>query len=383
MKNYRSTKPTWRPARLVEGKEWYIVYYSFDTGRNELRRVKVKCNYITSISARRKWAKSEINRLNSKLAEGWSPFNQELYHREKTLVVDALQEYLRHRSGAPDTQRVYKSVVAMLTRWLKLTKKRGSLEMHQFTREHAAEYLNYVEVRRKVGPRTYNNYMLFCRTIWYWFVEFNYAQDNAFSGFRRKPVRPKRRQPIPPRILSEIFEYFEKRNPAMRVACLLIYLGGVRRTELCRLQLRDFDLDAGQLIMHADITKVGVDRAPVLTDALVGALLNYGVGTLPGKFYLLSSGGYKGRPWTPGVKSVSPKMLTDWWALMRKDLGLSSEYQLYSLRDTGIQSMLRRGVPIDIVSAQFGHHSLTETYKYTVNKLAGGDEILKRMAEEF
>lgn len=365
----------------MTGKSWYIIYYYTHPATGKLHPKKVKCNFISEKSVRRKWAKAQMREINDKLARGWVPGDNRVQERMAMPVLDALRNYLDHRSGATDTIRTHKSIVNVFSQWMRGSKQRTRLRMIDFTRHEAGEFLNWVETHRKVGPRTYNNYMKFLRTIWNWFIEFNYAEDNAFGGFRPKPVKKKRRQPIPPRTRAEIFEYFERRNPAMKLACMLIFLAGVRRTELCRLQLRDFDLEGQQLIMHADITKMGFDRAPVLTDALIDELKRFDIHNLPGKLYLFGRVRHKHNAWRPGTRPVTPKQLSDWWAKMRRDLEIASEYQLYSLRDTGIQSMLRAGVPVDIVSAQFGHHSLSETYKYTVNKLAGGDEIIRRMAE--
>ena len=62
------------PARLVEGKEWYVVYYAYHPEKKKLHRKKVKLMRIHDIKERKKYAKGLIFRLNNALASGWNPF---------------------------------------------------------------------------------------------------------------------------------------------------------------------------------------------------------------------------------------------------------------------------------------------------------------------
>lgn len=52
------------------------------------------------------------------------------------------------------------------------------------------------------------------------------------------------------------------------------------------------------------------------------------------------------------------------WDIMRKDLKLPQEMQLYSLRDTGINNMLKAGIdPLTVMQAA-DHHDLSMTTRY-------------------
>ena len=61
------------------------------------------------------------------------------------------------------------------------------------------------------------------------------------------------------------------------------------------------------------------------------------------------------------------------WERMRKDLLLPAEYQLYSLRDSGIRAKLDSGMDPAIVMHAAGHHNLAETSKYAIK--ANKDEL--------
>lgn len=68
--------------------------------------------------------------------------------------------------------------------------------------------------------------------------------------------------------------------------------------------------------------------------------------------------------WKPGSKPSSSHSYTIIWDRMREALKLPREYQLYSLRDSGITSLLRAGAKdLDVVQI-VGHSDLSMTFRY-------------------
>jgi len=365
------------PAELSEGKEWYVRYYAKhpQSGKLTLRRIKI--NRIKSITERRKFGRMLVHELNVKLAEGWNPFIVLEAPKAYTLMSTALDAYLTHRGGAADTQRVYRSIISMIRTWLTESKKPKNLYIASFDKKMAIEYLQWLVTKRKVTERTWNNYMLFSRTIWNWFIEYQYCTANPFEGFKRKKVRKKTRIPLPPEERAAVKDWFLENNKTMYIACALIFAAGTRRTELTKLRVGHFDLIGRSLTLPAEITKVGTERTSLLPIWLADALIAYGLDKAPKHWYIM------GRGWRCNDVAVQPKQLTDWWTRMRKALKLPEEYQLYSLRDTGVQTMLRAGVPPELVRDQFGHASISETNKYTVNVLPGTRQIMDEKVKEF
>ena len=73
----------------------------------------------------------------------------------------------------------------------------------------------------------------------------------------------------------------------------------------------------------------------------------------------------------PGVKQVTPKKISDNWVKFRTLKKIPIQYQLYSLKDTGITDLLISGVPAIKVRDQARHHDLKITESYTPrNKVA-------------
>ena len=65
---------------------------------------------------------------------------------------------------------------------------------------------------------------------------------------------------------------------------------------------------------------------------------------------------------------------------MRKALNIKKEYQLYSLKDTGISNLLNSGVPPLKVRDHARHSALAMTEKYTQRNNA---EDLNKYAKDF
>jgi integrase len=68
--------------------------------------------------------------------------------------------------------------------------------------------------------------------------------------------------------------------------------------------------------------------------------------------------------WLPGKTPSASHSYTIIWDRMRDALKLPKEYQLYSLRDSGINNLLRAGAKdLDVVQI-VGHSDLAMTFRY-------------------
>ena len=62
------------PPVLHTGNDWYIDFYAFDPAKGEMRRKKIKLNFIKRANERRKYAKDYMIRISEKLSLGWNPW---------------------------------------------------------------------------------------------------------------------------------------------------------------------------------------------------------------------------------------------------------------------------------------------------------------------
>ena len=109
--------------------------------------------------------------------------------------------------------------------------------------------------------------------------------------------------------------------------------------------------------MPSDKTKNGHHRYAFLSDELCG-LLSPLVEHAKPDWYLISA------DYMPGVTSMDSKLYRKHWEKMRKALKLPDEMQLYSLRDSGINNMLKSGIdPLTVMQAA-DHHDMSMTTRY-------------------
>ena len=76
-------------------------------------------------------------------------------------------------------------------------------------------------------------------------------------------------------------------------------------------------------------------------------------------YYLIGSKDY-----AAGAKPMSHSRFSKDWVKMRKELDLPDEMQLYSLRDTGINEMIKSGIDPLTVMQHADHHDLSMTTRY-------------------
>ena len=287
----------------------------------------------------------------------------------KTVVDLYIKEKQRELSGS--TMRTYSCFCKQINDWVKKTLP--DCQICQFTRDMACDYMEFVfegknskgkkQVRKKinedfVSSRTYNNNLKQARAFFAWAVEKCYIVENPFDKIKTKKERMKVRVEIPEDDRKRIAAYFAKRQPAMEIICHLVYTSLLRPVEITRVRVEQLDFEHHMIRLNGTQTKNGKDRAGRIDDELEALLREHIRGAKP-KDFLFANGN-----WKPGAKAMASHSFGLAWVRMRKDLRLPDEYQLYSLRDTGIAQPLRQGVAcLDMMQAA-GHSDLKMTTRY-------------------
>ena len=101
------------PARLTEGKEWYVSYYVTYPPTGQMRRKRIKVNRIKSVPQRRTIAREIIKRINGKLAEGWNPFVENAAPKSFHRFDAAINTYLEVQKKELE-ERSYKSYTSFV-----------------------------------------------------------------------------------------------------------------------------------------------------------------------------------------------------------------------------------------------------------------------------
>lgn len=353
--------------RLVTGKEWYIIFYAYDPARNSMRRKRIKLNYIEKKGNRRQYAEGLMKRLISKLEKGWNPwieaenekayrtFNEACEHYRKSIFKLLNDGILRE-----DTYRDYFSKLKNIEEWNSSLKDPINY-VYQFDRAVITDFLEEIYIGRQNSAQTRNNYLTFIRIFCSFLLEHQYVKTKPSDGIASISKRKikKQRTVIEENDIVRLCDYLSKNNKHFLLACYILHYCFVRRKEMSLLKLSNFNLHNKTLYIPGDISKNGESATVTLPEKIIHLMIDLKIFDNPSHYFLFSDG------FKPGANHKHEKQFTDFWALrIRKDLKFPSNYQFYSLKDTGITDMLQK-YDVLTVRDQARHSDIKMTNKYT------------------
>lgn len=368
------------PAQLhISTTEWFVWFSALHPETGKLKRKKIKINRIKSNVERKKYAKHLINEINDKLYEGWNPWLVEECANGLTPIKDVLKKFIRQKQKElrPASMRSYDSYVSIFETYLQENDLDHIFSMN-FKAANATEFMNWVYHSKDVGAKTFNNYRTFFKNIWNWMVQHDYASTNVFNHVPKKKETQKERTIIDDeRQRTAIKEWFKENDYNMYIACLLVYHTLIRPGELVELKPTHFNFTNQTILIPSTAAKNATSRITTIPDVILGELYKWNCSSAEIDQYIFGPG------MMPSKKYMDAKGLSKRWALMRTKLNLPKEYQLYSLRDTGIVMLFRAGIAADEIMKQAGHHSLEVTTIYAKHYNNDGSIIIKEKAKQF
>lgn len=366
------------PAKLCIGQSWVVAYWAWCPVQEKLRRKKIRVNRIQPEKERRKFAKKMIDEINSDLEAGWSPWVEQIAGRGMHKLTDAIETFLKVKmiEVERNSRRSYRSLTEYLLRWMRST-NRGNMMAIDWTKQDTIDYLDHLKNDRDYAPRTFNNYLTFCRVLFNWLVDREYVQVNFFTKQKKLKVIEKSRLPIPEPMLLQIHDFFKEHNPGFLTVCFLQFYTEVRPGEQCRIKVRDIDFSRQVLKLHATNTKNSKARFPTIPDVFLKYLIDQGTDKANPNHFLISTN------YRPGRDPIDPRVISKTWDRMRKKLKIPVKYKFYSLRDNGITYMLENGVSPDAVMNQAGHSDLEMTTIYLRQNVTGAVQSIKDLRNAF
>jgi site-specific recombinase XerD len=341
---------------------WTIEYRVFNPAFNAMERRVIKMNRIrkkySRVSDFKAYCADVITRLNTQLATGWNPFEGCAGNsRELTPINAVLDKYLVDKAGdvRPDTLINYRSFVKVFKEWVE--NNYGKISISGFNRVMATNFMDFIVQEKGLHGRSYNNRLKQARAFFTYAIEKFYCKENPFSTIKTKREEGKKRIMVPHEVRKEIYKYWSERNENYIVLCELVFSALIRPKECWRLHVSDLMLADRYIEVSEDDSKTHYRRSPSLTPELVTRLEK--MTRHANKSDYLFSDGYM-----PGKKQIAYSRFRKDWQDMREALGLPDEMQLYSLRDTGINEMLKGGIDALSVMQHADHHDLSITTRY-------------------
>ena len=376
------------PAVLKTNQSgWLIEYYVENPQTQILTRKKIKLQRLLNRYPTKTEAKKHINNiivaLNMKLSTGWNPYfigeDSRLYTPLKE-VVEKYKEEVK-RNTRPVTYRAYCLFLDIFSQWLE--KHTPNIYSSMITHALVVKFMDYVYNERKgskgenVSNSTYNNYIKQGSAFFSWLVDKCFCKENHFSKIKSKKTEEKRRILIPEEVRERITEYLHANNPNYLLVLKLIYNSLLRPKEIRELQISDLSLAKGVITIRKEVAKNGKERIVPMTPDLIDDFTKLNLQNYASNCYIF------GENMQPCKKKLADAKMYRYWAKMRDELQLPKEMQLYSLRDSGMTEMLKRGIDPLSVKQLADHHSLRMTAIYTNHADPRLQEIIVNNAPKF
>ena len=356
-------KVLYLPAVLREySGGWRIEYWVLDPLTNKLVRQQVRAQRIAKRFKTKREARMFMStvtqNINNRLAGGWNPLFQEedsrLYHPLNKVLDIFLQE--KTKELRLNTVRSYVSFTKMLKDWMK--KEGIEIMCGRFNKLMAVRYMDYVYNTRNVSTVTYNNHIKLGRAMFSWLLEKCYIKTNPFEHIKSKAKGEKFRVLIPKEDRTRISEYLTAKKSNYLIVCQLVYNSLIRPNEIRQIRVGHINLKEHYITIPGANAKNHNKRVAALSPELEELISKLNIDRYPKDFYLF------GEDLTPDKTSCGVARFTKEWVKLRTALKLPKTMQLYSLRDSGINNMIKSGIDDLTVMQHADHSSLEMTTVY-------------------
>ena len=340
---------------------WYVEYQALNPTSGKMQRYRQHLNVLRKHYPRLADFKAHcntiVNCLNAKLAGGWTPIGENFNTRFYTPLPEVAKAYLDEKSEElrPDSMRSYKSFVTGFLKWLEETVPQCQCIL--FNKVLAVKYLDHCSQSRGLKGRSWNNQLKAARAFFAWAIEKCYCKENPFALIKTKHETTKKRIIIPPEVRLKIAGYCREKNMGLLIVSQLVFTSLIRPKEIRNIRVRDVFYQQRYIYIPGDIAKTHYARFASLTPELCELLETWICGAKPDDYLI-------GRNYKACDKQQSNSRFVKDWEKMRNELDLPAEMQLYSLRDTGINEMLKAGIDPLTVMQHADHHDLSMTTRY-------------------
>ena len=342
------------------GDRVYIDYYYADANGRRCRKC-IRCNRLVDrLHTRRekiRFLRAYCASINTRLLLPEAFLTAPAVTEKVTAVEHNLHQYAREfiekksKTLRPASLRTYKTVYNKV---MKNTSERETLE--SFSREKASLLLDAIE--GPLGARGYNNNLKLARTMWAWFIERGYIDRNPFALIRPRKTDRKKRTIISQEDARRMMQWCSERRPYLETVLLLIHSALIRPKEVGLIRCSDVDLENHTIRIRCDVAKNHHERLASMTPQCEQYIRRLLANSHHAEDYLISKEN------RPSPEAIAEKRFLKDFYVMKDELGLPDNYQLYSLRDTGITNLIKAGLDDITVMRHADHSSLKITSMY-------------------
>jgi len=326
-----------------------------------MQRFKVSENINTfkTIASRTSAAKALCVRLEKQLLSGYNPlFVSEKITTQLTIsecVCEAAESrYKRLRRKSKET---YESKVTIFCDWLDVH-GHGDKHVSFFSEALADQFLDYISYNRKGSATTRNAYLITLKSLFGHIVKKGFLEKNPFDGVVELPETRMGKLPFREAQKEKLRKELSENHPELWLFVQFIYYCFIRPGELRDLKCGAIDVDNGQILVDAHISKTGKAQYVSIPYPLLSQIIARGLHLENPDYYIF------GRNQMPGDKQVLKDYFNKQHKTITRKFGMPPRYTLYSWKPTGVLAATRALINIKEIQMQLRHSSLQTTDIY-------------------
>lgn len=397
----------YRVAHLSIGKSWEIIYYLYNNKTCKYDRYRIRINsqikHFKSHLEKMEHANQLVKETNNQLIlkfglknvlsgnsnsqnhqESYESFAIENNNKDERLIIDLLNDFLsdkelsyKRKELRGPTYQTYTARVKSLTRFsneYNYDKK----SISEFNNNFIKQYSDYLFHKKKLTAVYHNNSMAFLKSFHKWLKLMDIVIDLDYNLIPKKKEGDKIRQPINKEWRLRIVNHLRVANPAYLTLCMFTYYTFIRARELTHLKVKHINILNRTIRLDDDFSKNNKTELVTIPNALIPYIKILNLDKHSENDYIFSQ-----KDFMPGPTKMNSSRINSIWVKMRKAIGTPVEYQWYSLKDSGIEALLQKGVPLLEVQRQCRHHNINITQKYFKKTISKASEYIQNSDVKF
>jgi len=371
------------------GKRWYVYFSYLNPESGKLERMKNiygKTNRYKTKEARYSILSVYKKRLLKLLGEGYNPLvDNTKYHESqlskskespiiKNKLVDsdipvislekAIETALELKTNVISNRTFvdYKNRCKILLKWLKESGV-DITNVKAIRKKSIIEFLNTIQL--KTSARNRNNYKTCLSSVFQTMEDNEIIEKNYFKTINQLKTNPQRNKTYSLQQQEDIFKYLEIKDPILLLYIKFISYNFLRPIEVCRLKVKDVDLENKTLQFKAKNKPL---KTKMIPEILIKDLPNL---SHKNQDSVLFTPEAIGGNWETELTNRRDYFSKRFKTVVKDHFGLDKNYGLYSFRHTFITKLYRGMVqdssPFAAKSSLMqitGHTTMTALEKY-------------------
>lgn len=333
-------------ATIQPNRRWYVYFYwrSDPSGPLDKKFSFTKSiNRIKEVKERRAAAKILQQAISSALERGWNPITKEtskVKPAKARMTVEKAFEFAYTIKASTKKEPTLKGYKFHTDRFLDWSKRNGFLgaSISKFTLDHFYEFYDYLrfEYRKENGQHlsatSINNHK---RTMSAFFTTLKNERiiaTNFIKDIPKLEEEPENNKAFSFTEIQEIKKVLLKKDPYLIHFISFMLYPLLRPREICRLKVKDLNLEQGILSVQTKTEALSQRRIIVKIKPTIEALA---IGNSPGNYHLFSNEN-KPKDWSTAKLQSRVDHFSARFKKIKTEMGYGRDYGLYSFRHSAI-----------------------------------------------